>query len=172
MSDYPVIPPYEQAYLLNKQLIARAHLFRDPVITIGGQAVQYWVSYYYQLYRNALPDARLITSVDVDYAARRHDITAIARALGVDANLNDAGQPPSLARFLLIDEATRTIKAVKGRFLPTRRSRHMPIRWTSSIFLPVLPGRTSPVRICCSIPNLFMSVRNIRMSLSITSRSG
>lgn len=116
MSDYPVIPPYEQAYLLNKQLIARAHLFRNPVITIGGQAIQYWVSYYHQLYRNALPDARLITSVDVDYAARRHDITAIAHALGVDANLNDAGQPPSLARFVLTDAATRSIKAVKGRF--------------------------------------------------------
>ena len=116
MSEYPVIPPYEQTYLLNKQLIARAHLFRDPVITIGGQAVQYWVSYYHQLYRNALPDARLITSVDVDYAARRHDITAIARALGVDANLNNPGQPPSLARFVLIDAATRSIKTVKGRF--------------------------------------------------------
>lgn len=116
MSESSVIPPYEQAYLLNKQLIAKAETLADPVITIGGQAIQYWVSYYRELYRDALPDARLVTSVDLDYSARRHDVAAIAAALGVDPNMNEQGQPPSLARFALVDGDTEQIKEVDGRF--------------------------------------------------------
>lgn len=116
MSPDPVIPPFEQAYILNKKLIDKAHTLSDPVITVGGQAIQYWVAYYRELYRDALPDARLVTSVDVDYAARRHDVAAIAAALGVDPNMNEQGQPPSLARFALVDLKTQQIKNVDGRF--------------------------------------------------------
>lgn len=115
MNDITVIPPYEQAYLLNAKLIARGDTLRDPVITIGGQAVQYWVSYYREQYRDALPDARHVTSIDVDYSARRHDIAAIAQALGVDAIFND-GLPPSLARFALVDSQTHRIQEVDGRY--------------------------------------------------------
>jgi hypothetical protein len=116
MPHDPVIPPFEQAYILNKQLIDKASTLSDPVITVGGQAIQYWVSYYRELYRGALPDARLVTSVDVDYSARRHDVAAIAAALGVDPNMNEHGQPPSLARFALVDLETKQIKEVDGRF--------------------------------------------------------
>lgn len=49
MSESSVIPPYEQAYLLNKQLIARAETLAAPLITIGGQAIQYWGSNYREL---------------------------------------------------------------------------------------------------------------------------
>ncbi|WP_207302061.1 hypothetical protein [[Erwinia] mediterraneensis] len=116
MSDALIIPAHEQAYLLNKQLIARADNLHDAVITIGGQAVQYWVAYYRELYSGVLPDQRIITSVDLDYSARRHDIIAIAEALGVDPAMNEGGHPPSLARFALLDSKTHAIKEVNGRY--------------------------------------------------------
>lgn len=56
MSPDPVIPPFEQAYILNKKLIDKANTLSDPVITVGGQAIQYWVAYYRELYRDALPE--------------------------------------------------------------------------------------------------------------------
>ncbi|EEW1187858.1 hypothetical protein EB439_23640 [Escherichia coli] len=59
-----VIPPYEQMYLLNQQLICNADQLKHAVITVGGQAVQYWISYYHAQYGDRLPDERLTTSVD------------------------------------------------------------------------------------------------------------
>lgn len=116
MSENEAIPPFEQAYLLNTQLIASGDQLRDAVITVGGQAVQYWVSYFHEQYGDELPDQRLVTSIDVDYSAKKHDVQAIARALNVDVSLNDAGNPPSVARFLLIDSETKRIKGVEGRY--------------------------------------------------------
>lgn len=66
-----VIPPYEQMYLLNQQLICNADQLKHAVITVGGQAVQYWISYYHAQYGDRLPDERLTTSVDCDYSALR-----------------------------------------------------------------------------------------------------
>lgn len=71
--------PYEQMYLLNQQLICNADQFKHAVITVGGQAVQYWISYYHAQYGDRLPDERLTTSVDCDYSARKDDIAAIAK---------------------------------------------------------------------------------------------
>lgn len=50
MSVPNVIPAYEQVYLLNRQLICNADRFKHAVITVGGQAVQYWISCYHALY--------------------------------------------------------------------------------------------------------------------------
>ncbi|EFF9262828.1 hypothetical protein HIF47_004916, partial [Escherichia coli] len=50
-----VIPPYEQMYLLNQQLICNADQLKHAVITVGGQAVQYWISYYHAQYGDRLP---------------------------------------------------------------------------------------------------------------------
>lgn len=116
MSENEAIPPFEQAYLLNTQLIASGDQLRDAVITVGGQAVQYWVSYFHDQYGDELPDERLVTSIDVDYSANKHDVNAIAHALHVDVSLNDKGNPPSVARFLLIDSKTKEIKQVDGRY--------------------------------------------------------
>ena len=116
MSENEAIPPFEQAYLLNTQLIASGDQLRDAVITVGGQAVQYWVSYFHDQYGEELPDERLVTSIDVDYSANKHDVNAIAHALHVDVSLNDKGNPPSVARFLLIDSKTKEIKQVDGRY--------------------------------------------------------
>ncbi|EKK9105951.1 Uncharacterised protein [Enterobacter cloacae] len=109
-----VIPPYEQMYLLNQKLIQDAEQFTAPLIAVGGQAVQYWVSYYYHRYP-VLPDARLITSVDCDYSARTDDIIAIARTLNVKSFLNKSGQPPSLAQFQLLDKDTHQIMQSDNR---------------------------------------------------------
>jgi len=105
-----VIPPYEQVYLLNQQLICNADQFKHAVITVGGQAVQYWISYYHSKYVDRLPDERLTTSVDCDYSARKDDIAAIAKTLSVKTWENRDGQPPSLAQFMLIDQDTNDIK--------------------------------------------------------------
>lgn len=110
-----VIPPYEQMYLLNQQLICNADQFKHAVITVGGQAVQYWISYYHAQYGDRLPDERLTTSVDCDYSARKDDIAAIAKTLNVKTWENKDGQPPSLAQFMLIDQDTHDIKRDDGR---------------------------------------------------------
>ena len=110
-----VIPPYEQMYLLNQQLISNADQFKHAVITVGGQAVQYWISYYHAQYGDRLPDERLTTSVDCDYSARKDDIAAIAKTLNVKTWENKDGQPPSLAQFMLIDQDTHDIKRDDGR---------------------------------------------------------
>ncbi|WP_312042955.1 hypothetical protein [Erwinia sp.] len=110
MSVQNIIPPYEQVYLLNQQLICNADQFQYAVITVGGQAVQYWISYYHALYGDRLPDERLTTSVDCDYSARKDDIAAIAKTLNVKTWENKDGQPPSLAKFMLIDQDTHNIK--------------------------------------------------------------
>ncbi|HHD7473764.1 TPA: hypothetical protein ACOVJJ_005467 [Klebsiella oxytoca] len=115
MSVQDVIPPYEQVYLLNQQLICNADQFKHAVITVGGQAVQYWISYYHAQYGDRLPDERLTTSVDCDYSARKDDIAAIAKALSVKKWENKDGQPPSLAQFMLIDQDTNDIKRDAGR---------------------------------------------------------
>ena len=60
MPNEQIIPSYEQVYLLNKQLIANAANLQNAVITIGGQAVQYWVAWYRELYRGSLPDQRIL----------------------------------------------------------------------------------------------------------------
>lgn len=109
-----VIPPYEQMYLLTQKLIQDADQFTSPLIAVGGQAVQYWVSYYYYRYP-VLPDARLITSVDCDYSARKEDIIAIARTLNVKTFLNKEGQPPQLAQFQLLDKDTHQIMQSDNR---------------------------------------------------------
>lgn len=115
MPVHDVIPPYEQIYLLNQQLICNADQFEHAVITVGGQAVQYWISFYHAQYGEKLPDERLTTSVDCDYSARKDDIEAIARTLNVQTWANKDGQPPSLAQFMLIDQDTHDIKRDDGR---------------------------------------------------------
>lgn len=110
MSKQRIIPAYEQIYLLNQQLILHADQFEYAVITVGGQAVQYWVSYYYEHYER-LPDERLVTSVDCDFSARKSDIAAIASTLNVQNLPNKDGQPPSLAQFILIDKDSHKIKS-------------------------------------------------------------
>jgi hypothetical protein len=54
-----VIPSCELMYLLHQQLICDADPFKYAVITTGGQAVQYWISYYHAQYGDRLPDERL-----------------------------------------------------------------------------------------------------------------
>ena len=79
MPLFKTLFPYEQMYLLNQQLICNADQFKHAVITVGGQAVQYWISHYHAQYGDRLPDERLTTSVDCDYSARKDDIAAIAK---------------------------------------------------------------------------------------------
>ncbi len=123
-----VIPPYEQMYLLNQQLISNAHQLKHAVITVGGQAVQYWISYYHAQYGDRLPDERLTTSVDCDDSARKDDIAVIAKTLNVKTWENKDGQPPSLAQFMLIDQDTHDIKRDDGRLFA------VPMRLTSQMW--------------------------------------
>ncbi len=116
MSNINAIPIEEQVYLLNRELISKADTLNNAVITVGGQAVQYWVSRYIDNYGDNQPDAELVTSIDVDYSARKSDIKALADALNIDSSFNEDGQPPSLARFILVDKTTKNIKQVGDRY--------------------------------------------------------
>lgn len=105
MSNASHLSPYEQLQLLNYELIQNANHITEPVITVGGQAVSYWVDFYRNYYPE-LPDQTLIASIDIDFAAKKNDIQAIADAFGVAPEFNKEGNPPSLAMFSLVDERT------------------------------------------------------------------
>ncbi|WP_312178008.1 hypothetical protein [Pseudescherichia sp.] len=65
-----VISPENQLVMLNRYLIDNAHLLPSPVITVGGQAVMYWYATYMDFYPEQ-PDMTFITSIDVDYVAKK-----------------------------------------------------------------------------------------------------
>ncbi|MEQ4671511.1 MULTISPECIES: hypothetical protein [Providencia] len=110
------IPPFEQIYLLNSELILHADELSGPVITVGGQAVYYWFIYYLNEYpENQLPNEVYLYSVDVDYVSKRSNVRAIAKIFNVEAIYNDPLELPSLAICSLIDKDTFKIKEFEGR---------------------------------------------------------
>lgn len=113
-TELDILPPEEQVYLLNKRLICNAQKLASPVITVGGQAVQYWFSYYLEKYVKS-PDIRLITSIDCDYSAQKNDVLAIANILNINRLNFNNGHPPSIAQFMLIDKDTKSISIDNGR---------------------------------------------------------
>ncbi|MEI2265698.1 hypothetical protein [Erwinia sp. CGal63] len=110
------IPASAQVYLLNHELIAHADELQDAVITVGGQAVFYWASYYQELYpADEQPDERALRSVDIDYVSRKSNVDSIAKALNVEPKFQEPFNPPSIAMFSLIDRDTAKIKEFGGR---------------------------------------------------------
>ncbi|WP_052760822.1 MULTISPECIES: hypothetical protein [Photorhabdus] len=114
------IEPLDQLYLLNRELMEHADNFTAPVITIGGQAVHYWVTWYYNNY-SAKPLSEYVTSNDVDFSARKIDIEAIAKALNVSIQHNENNPPPSIAIFALKDKDTGKIKEYKNRLFVNKQ---------------------------------------------------
>ncbi|MER2473357.1 hypothetical protein [Photorhabdus laumondii] len=110
------IPPSEQIYLLNQELVQNADSLTGPAITVGGQAVRYWVNTYLHKYsKDNLPNEVFITSVDVDYVTKRNNVENIARAFNVEPHYNNPLDFPSIAICLLTDKDTKTIKEHEGR---------------------------------------------------------
>lgn len=89
--------------MLNRCLIDNAHLLPSPVITVGGQAVMYWYATYMDFYPEQ-PDMTFITSIDVDYVAKKEGAEAIAKIFNVDSRMQEIFNPPSIAVFNLIDK--------------------------------------------------------------------
>lgn len=100
-----VISPENQLVMLNRYLIDNAHLLPSPVITVGGQAVMYWYATYMDFYPEQ-PDMTFITSIDVDYVAKKEGAEAIAQIFNVDNRMQEIFNPPSIAVFNLIDKDT------------------------------------------------------------------
>jgi hypothetical protein len=93
MSEH--MSPLDQLYTINAELMKHGNKFNSPIVTVGGQAVHYWVVWYRENYIE-LPPEDYISSNDIDFTARKVDISEICSALGVPANYND-GSPPALA---------------------------------------------------------------------------
>jgi len=114
------IPPEEQTIKLNRYLIDNAYQLPSPVITVGGQAVMYWYLTYLHLYPDQ-PDVTAITSIDVDYVARKEGVDVIARIFNVESKTQDIFHPPSIAVLSLIDRDTGQVKEdEQGQFLNAR----------------------------------------------------
>ncbi|WP_413730153.1 hypothetical protein [Sodalis sp. RH22] len=103
------IPPDEQMVKLNRYLIRNAEKLPSPVITVGGQAVMYWLAVYMDAYTEK-PDMTFINSIDIDYVARNEGIAAIAQIFNVNAEIQTTFTPPSLAVLALIDAGTGKVK--------------------------------------------------------------
>lgn len=111
------IPPEEQIIKLNRYLIDNAHQLPSPVITVGGQAVMYWYLTNLHLYPNQ-PDMTAITSIDVDYVARKESVEVIAKIFNVEGRVQEIFNPPSIAVLNLIDKDTGKVKEdAQGQFL-------------------------------------------------------
>ncbi|WP_312229271.1 hypothetical protein [Pseudescherichia sp.] len=112
-----VIPPENQLVMLNRYLIDNADQLPSPVITVGGQAVMYWYATYMDFYPDQ-PDMTFITSIDVDYVAKKEGAEAIAKIFNVDSKMQEIFNPPSIAVFNLIDKDTGKVKEnAQGQFL-------------------------------------------------------
>lgn len=112
-----VIPPENQVVMLNRCLIDNADRLPSPVITVGGQAVMYWYATYMDFYPEQ-PDMTFITSMDVNYVAKKEGVEIIAHIFNVQSRREEIFNPPSIAVFNLIDKDTGKVKEnAQGLFL-------------------------------------------------------
>lgn len=111
--------PLDQLYLINHELMKHGDDFNFPIVTVGGQAVHYWVVWYLDNYETP-PPGQYITSNDIDVTARRLDIQAIAKALDVPAEYND-GNPPSLAILPLTNAKNGSIKSYQNKLFVNKQ---------------------------------------------------
>jgi len=80
----------------------------------------YWYLTYLHLYPDQ-PDVTAITSIDVDYVARKEGVDVIARIFNVESKTQDIFHPPSIAVLSLIDRDTGQVKEdEQGQFLNAR----------------------------------------------------
>ncbi|MDR3431977.1 MAG: hypothetical protein P4L95_08775 [Rouxiella aceris] len=108
--------PEEQIIHLNRYLIDNASQLPSPVITVGGQAVVYWLTAYIDSYPER-PEMTYITSQDVDYVAKKENVEIIANIFNVEGKVQEVFNPPSIAVLTLIDKDTGKIKEIaKGVF--------------------------------------------------------
>lgn len=116
MDENDFLRPIDQLFFINKALIDNAHKLVEPIVTVGGQAVHYWVVNYIAEYRETPPEEVYITSNDVDFSTRVSNLSVIEKILNVKANRDEHGNPPSLALILLKDNVTHKIKSENGKY--------------------------------------------------------
>lgn len=116
MDENDFLRPIDQLFFINKALIDNAHKLVEPIVTVGGQAVHYWVVNYIADYKETPPEEVYITSNDVDFSTRLSNLSVIEKILNVEANRDENGPPPSLALILLKDKTTHKIKSENGKY--------------------------------------------------------
>lgn len=137
-------------YLLNQQLICNADQFKHAVITVGGQAVQYWISYYHAQYGDRLPDERLTTSVDCDYSARKDDIAAIAKRSTLRRGRTKTVSPHPLRSLCLSIRIHTISNGMMDAYLPYRMRLTSQMWWILStapeaLTVLIFRGKALPV---------------------------
>lgn len=115
MDESDFLQPIDQLFFINKALIDNSDRIVEPIITVGGQAVHYWVVHYLSYYRTP-PESVYIASNDVDFSTRASNLSVIEAILNVEANRDENGPPPSLALILLKDKVTHKIKSENGKY--------------------------------------------------------
>ncbi|EOG6943436.1 hypothetical protein ACLH4B_004255, partial [Aeromonas salmonicida] len=115
MDKNDFLQPIDQLFFINKALIDNIDKIHEPIITVGGQAVHYWVVHYLSYYR-VPPESVYIASNDVDFSTKASNLSAIESILNVDVNIDENGPPPSLALILLKDKVTHKIKSENGKY--------------------------------------------------------
>ncbi|MEQ9772138.1 hypothetical protein ABRQ03_14920 [Pectobacterium jejuense] len=106
-----ILDPIEQTIRLNTYLIESGDKLPSPVITVGGQAIVYWISTYLTRYpQGKEPDISRMRTIDVDYVARRESASVISDIFNVQLQMQDPFTPPSIAVLNMIDRDTGKIK--------------------------------------------------------------
>lgn len=116
MDKNDFLQPIDQLFFINKALIDNSNKLIEPIVTVGGQAVHYWVVHYLSSYRGTPPESAYITSNDVDFSTKSANLAVIESILNVEANRDENGPPPSLALILLKDKVTHQIKSENGKY--------------------------------------------------------
>jgi hypothetical protein len=109
------LEPLEQLFELNKEIYPILDDLSDPLIVIGGQAINYWLYYFDCI--NELTDIQRISaaSVDIDYASSHIEFEKISKVWHVKFNKAPIDHAtPEIGNFVLRDKVTNQIKKSNG----------------------------------------------------------
>jgi len=103
-----ILYPLDQLNQLNREVYVKLNDIERPLIVVGGQAVSYWLHYYF------ISEPEQVRSVDIDYVAKLSDIRQLNQVWNTQLQEADNHPPPSLAVVLLENNISHEIKQIEG----------------------------------------------------------
>ncbi len=110
-----ILSPLDQLIFLNKQAYPVLDKLAKPLIVIGGQAINYWLTYYNVIEKLTEEEELTATSYDIDYCGQLDDFLKCAESWNVQfdkPNIDD--NSPELGHSLLLNIDTNQIKEEDG----------------------------------------------------------
>jgi hypothetical protein len=110
-----ILSPLDQLIFLNKEAYPVLDRLSQPLIVIGGQAINYWLTYYNVIEKLTEEEELTATSYDIDYCGQLDDFLKCAESWNVKfekPSIDD--NSPELGHSLLLNIDTNQIKEEDG----------------------------------------------------------